>query len=96
MKLRNLKDLKPFQTIKGKVLLNSFEDCKWAIKQEAIKWVKKIDNPLTDKEVALKLDLYSKCKTQEEVQNCLFGARRLLIVQNNLTEEDLKEKEDET
>jgi len=59
-------------------------------RQEAINWVKKIDNPLTDREVASKLGLYDRCETQEEVQNCLFGARRLLIIQNNLKEEDLK------
>ena len=60
------------------------------LKAEAVKMVKIIDNPLTDKEVALKLGLYNKCETPEQVSHCLYGARRLLIIQNNLTEEDLK------
>ena len=70
--------------------LSTMESFTWKLKQEAIKWVKFIDNPIKDREVAFKLDLYNKCKTQEEIQNCLFGARQLLIVNFNLTEEDLK------
>src|SRR3990167_1980872 len=54
------------------------------LKQEAIKWLKKIDHPIEDRDVKDKLKLVTI-----EADNCLYGARRFIIEFFNITDEDL-------
>lgn len=91
--LKTLKDLvgKNDECDKGKSVDEVFfygED----LRQEAIKELKIIDNPLVDLEFAKILGLTKLCKTCDEIQTCLFGVRRFLIWKYNLTEEDLKDE----
>lgn len=60
------------------------------LRQEAIKELKMIDHPIKSRDIVQILGLYNLCKTQDEIENCLFGIRRFLIWKFNLTEEDLK------
>ena len=55
------------------------------LREEAIKWLKKIDHPIEDREVKDKLKLVTI-----EADNCLYGARRFIIEFFNITDEDLK------
>ena len=61
------------------------------IRQEAIRWIKSIDNPLEDRKNMELLNLKTDTNERiEESETCLFGARRFIIYFFNITDEDMK------